>query len=151
MMSTRCYPLYVKGNPQLRVFLPNFWMKLVKPDLPLPPNQVKFIVSTEMTKFDIKNYLEKIYSVPVKEVRTYIKMGKFRRSEDQRHYIVKDDDYKVAHVLLPENYTFQFPNLFPETKEDENAKEITDQALDQYKIRKEKNWQKPGIPLWFGS
>ena len=46
-MSTRWYPIYQKGNPQvfcstvqllflfilqLRVFLPNFWMKMVKPN-----------------------------------------------------------------------------------------------------------------------
>ena len=31
-MSSRWYPIYQKGNPQLRVFLPNFWMKMVKPD-----------------------------------------------------------------------------------------------------------------------
>ena len=30
-MSSRWYPIYQRGNPQLRVFLPNFWMKLVKP------------------------------------------------------------------------------------------------------------------------
>ena len=29
-MSTRLYPKYVLGNPQLRIFLPDFWMILVK-------------------------------------------------------------------------------------------------------------------------
>ena len=29
-MSSRWYPIYQRGNPQLRVFLPNFWMKMVK-------------------------------------------------------------------------------------------------------------------------
>jgi hypothetical protein len=31
-MSTRWYPIYQRGNPQLRVFLPNFWMKMVEPN-----------------------------------------------------------------------------------------------------------------------
>ena len=27
---TSSYPLYRRGNPQLRVYLPNFWMKLAR-------------------------------------------------------------------------------------------------------------------------
>lgn len=53
----------------------------------------------EMTKYDIKNYLEKIYNVPVVDVRTKITMGKFRRDVG-RGYVVKDDDVKYAHVVL---------------------------------------------------
>lgn len=47
-MSTRWYPLYRRGNPQLRVFLPNFWMKIVKPEHKQPENIVTFHVSLEM-------------------------------------------------------------------------------------------------------
>ena len=55
-MSTRWYPIYQRGNPQRRVFLPNFWMKLVKEknDIKTPPNRIQFIVSSEMTKMDAK-------------------------------------------------------------------------------------------------
>jgi large subunit ribosomal protein L23 len=49
-MSTRFYPLYQKGNPQLRVFLPNFWAKIIKPELDQPSNIVSFAVSMEMVK-----------------------------------------------------------------------------------------------------
>uniref|UniRef100_A0A0K8RGS3 Large ribosomal subunit protein uL23m n=1 Tax=Ixodes ricinus TaxID=34613 RepID=A0A0K8RGS3_IXORI len=63
-MSSRLYPQYVKGNPQLRIFLPNFWMKLVKHGKPQPPNTVKFVVPLQMTKYGVKNYLEKIYGRP---------------------------------------------------------------------------------------
>ncbi|XP_063842032.1 large ribosomal subunit protein uL23m-like isoform X1 [Scylla paramamosain] len=73
-MSTRWYPLYQFGNPQLRVFLPNFFMKLVKPRDPLPANVVQFHVSMQMTKIDIKNYLEKIYNIPVEHVVTHVRM-----------------------------------------------------------------------------
>ena len=71
-MSSRWYPIYQRGNPQRRVFLPNFWMKLVKEknDIKTPPNHLKFIVSSEMTKMDVKQYLEKIYNVPVMDVFT---------------------------------------------------------------------------------
>ena len=60
------YPLYRRGNPQLRIYLPNFWMKLLNPEkqfVRAPPNRVTFEVSPEMTKLDVKNYLEKIYKV----------------------------------------------------------------------------------------
>ncbi|CAG2065167.1 unnamed protein product, partial [Timema podura] len=75
------YPLYQRGNPQLRVFLPNFWMKLIEPVHKQPNNVVQFIVSTEMTRFDIKNYLEKIYNVSVVEVKTRIVSGENNRVE----------------------------------------------------------------------
>ena len=71
------YPLFQKGNPQLRIFLPNFWMKMIRNPLehkPMP-NRVTFIVSMEMTKYDVRTYLEKIYNVSVLDVRTQIKMG----------------------------------------------------------------------------
>lgn len=94
------YPIYQKGNPQLRVFLPNFWMKLVKPQFQeVVPNQIEFHVSMEMTKHDVKNYLQKIYNVPALDVRTRIKMGRFRRCPDGG-YIVKDDDIKVAYAIM---------------------------------------------------
>lgn len=51
-------------------------MKLVKPSHNLLPNQVQFIVSSEMTKLDVKQYLEKIYDIPVINVTTFNKMGK---------------------------------------------------------------------------
>jgi len=70
------YPLYQRGNPQQRIFLPNFWLKLVRPQQKQPPNIVKFIVSVQMTKYDIRNYLEKIYKIPVVDVRTVIAMGR---------------------------------------------------------------------------
>jgi large subunit ribosomal protein L23 len=70
------YPLYQRGNPQQRIFLPNFWLKLVRPQQKQPPNIVKFIVSIQMTKYDIRNYLEKIYKIPVVDVRTVIAMGR---------------------------------------------------------------------------
>ncbi|KAJ0069333.1 hypothetical protein NL108_004180, partial [Boleophthalmus pectinirostris] len=52
-----------------------------------------------MTKYDVKNYLEKIYSVPVGVVRTRIQYGsnKKRNHLNQR---VKQPDYKVAYVQL---------------------------------------------------
>lgn len=98
-MSTRWYPIYQRGNPQLRVFLPNFWMKLVRPTEEQPANVVTFAVSTEMTKYDVKNYLEKIYKLPVVDVRTRIALGETKR--DQTYgYVTKKDDVKYAYVTM---------------------------------------------------
>ncbi|KAI8752832.1 39S ribosomal protein L23, mitochondrial [Biomphalaria glabrata] len=66
------YPIFWKGDPQIRVFLPQFWMRLIKPDYDIPSNQVHFEVHIQMSDLDIKNYLEKIYKVPVLSVQTEI-------------------------------------------------------------------------------
>ena len=54
-----------------------------------------------MTRYDIKNYLEKIYKIPVVDVRTVNKMGKTRQNAFG-NYLVNDKDFKVAFVTLPE-------------------------------------------------
>lgn len=42
-----------------------------------------------MTKYDVKNYLEKIYEVPVGAVRTRIQFGEFLHSlTDGRMYLI---------------------------------------------------------------
>lgn len=53
----------------------------------------------EMTKHDIRNYLTKIYNVPVVDVRTKIALGRFRK-DPGKGYIVKDDDIKYALVTM---------------------------------------------------
>lgn len=98
-MSTRWYPLYQRGNPQLRVFLPNFWLKLIRPTHEQPENIVQFACSMEMTKIDIKNYLEKIYKIPVMDVRTRIDPGKTKRDQ-VIGYVTKEEDTKLAYVTL---------------------------------------------------
>ncbi|XP_035825436.1 39S ribosomal protein L23, mitochondrial [Aplysia californica] len=69
------YPVYWKGDPQRRLFLPLFWMKLIKPEQAVPKNEVHFETHPQMSHFDIKNYLEKVYKVPVLNVRTDVLRG----------------------------------------------------------------------------
>lgn len=148
-MSTRCYPLFVKGNPQLRVFLPNFWMKLVKNEEQHPANVVSFIVSMEMTHYDVKNYLEKIYKVPVINVRTEIKMGEIKKQKD-KGYIIKDDDQKYAFVTMPKDHKFEFPNFFPgDTRISSEMKQVQ-AAQDEHKRQEYKHKDRPDLPNWFG-
>ncbi|KAK7071068.1 54S ribosomal protein L23, mitochondrial [Halocaridina rubra] len=150
-MSTRWYPKYITGNPQLRVFLPNFFMKLVKPEVPQLPNVVQFKVSMQMTKHDVKNYLEKIYSVKVESVVTHVRMGKFSRNA-VGGYVIKDDDFKLAYVTLPKDEKFEFPNLFPEEKEKEldKQKEQLNTLKDEWKMITTKNKHRQGVPSWLG-
>lgn len=102
-MSTRWYPLYQRGNPQLRVFLPNFWLKIVRPVPEQPANVVQFACSMEMTKHDVKNYLEKIYNIPVMDVRTRIALGKTKR-DLVVGYVTKEEDTKLAYVTLVSHF-----------------------------------------------
>ncbi|XP_051477522.1 39S ribosomal protein L23, mitochondrial isoform X2 [Apus apus] len=102
-MATRArkavYPLFQLGGPQLRIFRPNFFMLAVRPGVPQPEDTVQFRVSMEMTKVDIKNYLEKIYNVPVAAVRTRIQYGA-NNKRNHKNQRVKKPDYKVAYVQL---------------------------------------------------
>lgn len=83
----------------MRVFLPNFWLKLVRPIHEQPENVVQFQCSMEMTKYDIKNYLEKIYNVQTTHIRTRIALGKTLR-DPGKGYVKKKDDIKYAYVTL---------------------------------------------------
>ena len=158
-MSTRWYPVYQRGNPQLRVFLPNFWMKLVKEphDVKAPPNHLKFIVSSEMTKMDVKQYLEKIYNIPVMNVHTKNFSGPtwqnlLRQQISRKNELYKEDDYKVAYVLMPKDYKFEFPDVTkkPEDqeKQEKNAEDEVDMAKKQF--AKYAKGTKRGIPSFFG-
>lgn len=60
-------------------------MKLVRPTVDQPKNVVQFITSPQMTSYDVKNYLEKIYSVPVIEVKDSIATGKILKM----HYVLR--------------------------------------------------------------
>ena len=53
-----------------------------------------------MTKYDIKNYLEKIYKIPVVNVETRVKCGPFKSSNSKKKYLIKGDDYREAIVDL---------------------------------------------------
>lgn len=105
-MSTRWYPIYKRGNPQLRVFMTDFWMKLVRNEQKPtpPPNVVTFQCSMEMTKHDIKNYLTKIYDIPVVDVRTEVRTGDFFQDPFKK-YVKKKDDYRVAIVTMVRAFT----------------------------------------------
>ncbi|XP_040265383.1 39S ribosomal protein L23, mitochondrial isoform X2 [Bufo bufo] len=152
MASKVIYPLYQLGNPQLRVFRTNFFMTLVRPGKPQPPDTVQFRISMEMTKLDVQNYLQRIYNVPVAAVRTRIQYGN-NRKKNHLHQRVKVPDYKVAYVQLGQGQTFQFPDLFPEkdtSVESGSFEELQDEFMENEKQRQLKDPRRGGLNDWFG-
>ncbi|XP_042903476.1 large ribosomal subunit protein uL23m [Parasteatoda tepidariorum] len=148
-MSSRVYPQFIKGNPKLRIFLPNFTMKLIKPKMAIPENQVHFIIPLAMTGHDCKNYLQQIYKVNVAQVHTKIITGDLKRTH--KNYIIKDPDYKLAIVSLPHGQVFKFPDLFPKEKQEKKDKDqqrLMDQAEGLVKQR-ERNSDRMDVPSWF--
>lgn len=144
------YPIYWKGNPQLRVFLPQFWMKLIHPKRKVPSNHVHFIVHPQMSKIDIKNYLEKIYKVPVLSVATQIIQGKEVKHPEKNYTAFREDDHKLAFVVLDKDETFEFPDIF-EGKAPYSETELKDykKMSNEQKREQQKNWDKIMIPSWF--
>lgn len=53
-----------------------------------------------MTKFDIKNYLEQIYKIPVVNIQTRVVSGEIKRVTGTKPYMIKGDDYREAIVDL---------------------------------------------------
>lgn len=176
-MSTRWYPIYKRGNPQLRVFMTDFWMKMVRNDQkPTPPsNVVTFRCSMEMTKHDIKNYLTKIYNVPVVDVHTEVRLGEFHQ-DTVKKYVKKKDDYRVAIVtmvsgrsldpflfapifliysfemLQPKEVTFEFPEIFDQDEKDDDmskARKSLKEQAELYQKFLKRNADSRGSPPWF--
>ncbi|XP_029438604.1 39S ribosomal protein L23, mitochondrial isoform X2 [Rhinatrema bivittatum] len=106
----------------------------------------------EMTKFDVQNYLRKIYNVPVAAVRTRIQYGS-NKKRDHKNQRVKVPDYKVAYVQLAQGHTFQFPDLFPKSEqslEPGSFEDIQKKFMEDEKQRQKDDPRRGGIPDWFG-
>lgn len=97
----------------------------------------------------MKNYLEKIYNIPVVDIRTRIALGKFRR-DIGKGYIVKDDDVKSAYVVLPKDMKFEYPNIFGKEKDGERDEEkALTEAKKSFKNYIERNKDRTDVPSWF--
>lgn len=148
-------------------------MKLIQSANKQPSNIVQFHCSMEMTRFDIKNYLKKIYNVNVLDVKTCIATGKTRR-EKLQGAVVKEDDRKLAYVVLvslqiffnfyasnfeinlvwlfsfsfqPEDQSFIFPSLFKDAQSEFDEKNVNEAKKDLQEFV-ESN-KAPGLPGWF--
>ncbi|XP_054581832.1 39S ribosomal protein L23, mitochondrial isoform X2 [Eptesicus fuscus] len=131
------YPLYQVGGPQLRVFRTNFFIQLVRPGRAQPEDTVQFRIPMEMTRVDLRNYLERIYSVPVAAVRTRVQHGS-NRKRDHRNVRVKKPDYKVAYVQLKPS------------PEDGSTEDGLEALLEEQRQRQRQDPRRGGVPQWFG-
>ncbi|KAL3309462.1 54S ribosomal protein L23, mitochondrial [Cichlidogyrus casuarinus] len=136
------YPLYNVGDPKIRMFLVPFWMKLINPSRNGLQDQVVFKVHPQMSKYDVKQYLEKLYSCPVLDVRTKLVPNDLRPADHvhQTRYRITTDPLnlppdaeryeKFAYVRLPQGSEFEFPKLFEQNR--------PSKALEQFQADQEK-------------
>jgi len=142
------YPIYWKGDPQRRLFLPQFWMRLMKPENDVPKSEVHFETHPQMSHFDIKSYLEKIYKVPVLHVDTEVIRGEDLKN-DKNIVTHRAPDKQMAYVVLDEGHEFEFPDIFGEKgfsleKEHKEMKQTKRDGQERY----QKNYQHFSIPEW---
>ncbi|XP_028589599.2 large ribosomal subunit protein uL23m isoform X1 [Podarcis muralis] len=146
------YPLYQYGNPQTRVFRTDYFLTMVRPGVPQPEDTVQFRIPMEMTRVELKDYLESIYKVPVAAIRTRIQHGSMKQ-RDHRNRRIKKPDYKVAYVQLAAGQTFQFPDLFPEKEEviEPGSFEDTQKKfMEDERQRQKGDPRQADVPTWFG-
>lgn len=84
-----------------QAFLPSIFFVLLRGTKQLPPNQAAFRVPNYLQKFDIKQYLEKLYGVNVVAVKTFNFIGRRHRKGVR---IVKEPDWKKAIVTMKEDF-----------------------------------------------
>ncbi|KHJ46467.1 Hsp90 protein [Trichuris suis] len=155
-MTTRLHRLLPRKDQKTLVFLPDCWMKLVKPkeNEKLPPNMVKFIVSPEMNADDVREYLKKIYKVPVRDVNVHVEQGKMIRRLNEYdapsrmagvhgRVIDKEPDITVAFVTLRKDVHFSFPKLFTDKMFHQEQQQFRrmEKALTQTKKIELSSWQ----------
>ncbi|KAL6723925.1 hypothetical protein Aduo_018876 [Ancylostoma duodenale] len=134
-MSATLPRLWQPGNKQKYTFLADFWMTVASNPtagrMRLPRNCVKFEVDPRMSKRDIRDYLSKIYKLPVRDVRTEVQMGEISWSTpadaQYKKAMWKDDDKKYAYVFMSKDFEFTFPNIFPDEDESAELQKVKEQ------------------------
>jgi len=124
-MTSRIARLWQPGNPQIRVFLPDFWMRLVETPSTGPRRLMKncacFEVDPRMNEHDIRQYLEKIYQLPVRDVRTQMIDGEIQwdlpLDRRNRRALWKKSNKKKALVFFRRDVQWTFPDLFTTDQE----------------------------------
>jgi large subunit ribosomal protein L23 len=95
--------MLAKMNSGFRMWMPNMPMMLVsaRNARDTHPASAVFRVLPRMTKHEIKEYLTKIYELPVRKVNTMIYLGKRKQAFGKRGIARwKERDYKKAIVTF---------------------------------------------------
>jgi large subunit ribosomal protein L23 len=142
-------PIWQPGNPRTRLFLPLYWLKMVEHESRLPKDTVKFECHWQMTIPDIKSYLEKLYQVPVLDVRIEIKQGGYMPHPKRPGSLSPpQEDRKYAYVQLREG-EFKFPNIFEEKNPLEEDKKEAKAVINMKKQENNKNLGRFNMSRWF--
>lgn len=87
-----------------KVYFPRFVFTLLRSSQNLEPNKVSFRVPKVMNKYDITQYLEKIYGINVKDIETIIYGRKVRTVG---RYQIVQGSWKKAIITL--DHEFKYP------------------------------------------
>mmetsp|Transcript_2621 Transcript_2621/g.2735 ORF Transcript_2621/g.2735 Transcript_2621/m.2735 type:complete len:112 (+) Transcript_2621:165-500(+) len=110
----------------VKVWFPNLYMRLVSVNLTRKPPQALLYVQPKMTKFEVKEYLSKIYNVKVLHVNTANFLGKWKRFYGKNRIIAyKRRNFKKALV----HFEADKNNLFSCGKEHYEKKEEAAEIL----------------------
>jgi len=127
-------------------------MKILRPEISMPKNQVLFECNMQMNEHDVKNYLEQIYDVPVHHVRLTLHKGEQRFHATAITDYGRHPDYKLAYVTLRNGETFEYPPVVNEKGDGEIDQTLKEgEMLEKYyDYEKQQNWKKKyGGPNWF--
>jgi ribosomal protein L23 len=96
----------VKLQVAQKLWFPNIVMKLVRSNL--PPHQQAFYCPPNLNKFDIKQYIEKLYSITILDVRTM----NYARREGRKIGLKLQGgvpQYKKVIVTMDQDFLFPSP------------------------------------------
>lgn len=143
------YPLWYPNNPRVRLFLPLFWLRMVKHEKPLPSDIIKFECHWQMTKSDVRQYLEKLYGVKTLDTRIEIKRGEYIKHPAKPGSLSPPmDDRKYVYVQL-KGETFKFPNIFEIKKPSDELIKEQNQAMKRFNENYNKSKDRLNIGDWF--
>jgi large subunit ribosomal protein L23 len=141
-------PLWNPGNTRHRIFLPLYWIKLVKNDTRSPPEFVKFECHWQMSSSDVKQYLDKLYNIQISDIRMEIQGGKYEsHPKTPKMLSPPTHDRKFAYVQLKSG-SFEFPEIVSDTMEKAFEKEKTENTNNVGKYSN-KNIERLDIGGWF--
>ncbi len=143
------YPLWYPDNPVHRLFLPQFWLRMVPLEKKSPESFVKFECHWQMTSTDVKQYLEKLYGIDVLDVRTSIRKGEYIEHPKKKGVLTPPlPDRKYAYVQL-KTEKFKFPDIFAGSKPSAELEKLLKTSENQDIKERNQNAKRPFIGNWF--
>uniref|UniRef100_A0AC34Q840 Ribosomal protein L23 n=1 Tax=Panagrolaimus sp. JU765 TaxID=591449 RepID=A0AC34Q840_9BILA len=157
-MTSRIYRLWQPGNPQTRIFFPDFWLRVIEtPKVGcqrLPKNAAKFEVDTRMSSHDVREYLEKIYKLPVRDVRLEHVTGDITWNApldlEKRKALWKEEDRKFAYVYFSKDFEFNYPIMFGQDESSSEIEKMQEFLKEDRTNERFVNRNRADIGKWFG-